>query len=295
MTKPFHFASVVAAFAVAGASPALAECALTLSSGSTAAIANYDALAGGTFVAPIAIRATNSGTSACTGTIGFDARRNNDRLRGPQNETMAFQIAAEDSVSRTIFDPLTPQNAGLRVMVAAGGAIELRPQLVVEGAQRGVSGRYDAQIDVLYRDDRAPQRAVTSALTVAANVVPSVQANFVGLDGGADSSATLALGELSTGLKRSIGLQLRANADVDVTVTSQNRGRLVRDGGGGDIRYDLAIGGGQVNLQQIDQVKLRLADSVRGNTQQMQIEVGNIDRAVAGTYRDTVTFRISAR
>jgi hypothetical protein len=275
---------------------ALAACTVSVSSIGAATIQSYDALVGGSFVAPIAIRVSNSGNSACTGMISFDASRNNDRLRGPRSETMAYLIVAEDSASRTLYDPLGGQSVSIPVMIPAGGGVELRPQLFVDGGQRGRSGRYDAIIDVSYRNATGQGRAVTSAVTVAADVVPSVQANFVGLDGGGGSSATLALGELSTGLRRSIGLQLRANTDVDVSISSENRGRLKQGGGDGTVPYDLEIGGAQVNLRQIDAVSLALGpDSVRGSTQAMEVQIGNINRAPAGVYRDTVTFRISGR
>jgi hypothetical protein len=271
------------------------QCSLTISP-SGAVIANYDALLGGAFTAPITLRITNNGGAACSGSIRFEVKPNSQRLRGPNNERLSYLIVQQNNPSITLFDPLTGQNAGLPVTVGPGATIELRPELFVDGGQRGQSGRYEADVDATYRNGQGQPRPVTATVAVAADVVPSVQANFVGLDGGTGSSATLRLGELSTGLKRTIGFQLRANTDVDITVSSENRGRLKRQGGSELIRYDLEISGGQVNLNQDDLVKLRLGpDSVRGSTQPMEVEVGSIAGAPAGRYRDTVIFRISGR
>lgn len=293
-----RIALVVAA--VLAAVPAQArdnDCRPTISTLNGATIASYDALANSDFVAPMQIVVRNNGTDPCTGVVNFNARRSDDKLKGPRAFAFDYLIVGESNANDIIYDPMADRGRAIPVNIPAGGSVTLRPQLRVNGGQTGQSGRYEAVIEAKFREIRDREvGAIETTVALAASVVPSVQANFAGLDGGSPTLATLALGELSTGLERSIGLQLRSNTDVDVTVTSMNRGTLVRKGGGGEIPYDITIGNRAINLRQIDEIKLQLGDdSTRLKTRQINVKIGDTARSRAGTYDDTITFRVSAR
>lgn len=305
VSRSTHFALPLAALLVS--MPAKAhdhddKCRATIATLNGASIATYDALANGDYVAPMQIVVRNTGDQPCAGAVFFSARRSDDKLKGPRQFTFDYLVVGESNANQIVYDPIADDADPIPVIIPARGSVTLRPQLRVAGGQPGESGRYTATIEARFKeagDDHRGGPGPETSVTLTANAVPSVQANFSGLDGGSPTTATLALGELSKGLERDIGLQLRSNADVDVTVDSTNDGALVRVGGADRISYRLAVGRKPVNLHKIDEIKLDLIDpgddSVRLKTRRITITVGDTANARAGTYNDTVTFRISAR
>ena len=260
---------------------------------SNATISQYDALIAADYLSPMQIELRNDGDEACSGSIRFDASRSSRFLTGTQGGRLNYLIVGESSGNDIILDPESGSGRAIGFTVARRSSLILRPQLRVNGGQPGRSGRYEAVIDAVLDGSDDGDR---TSVVLAVEVVASVQANFVGTDAGSGSVATMNLGELFTGQERSIGIQIRANANVDLTISSENRGRLNRDGGGGAVPYDLTFGGQRIDLEQEDSIRVRLGeDSVRGLRRQVTVKVGDTSRQRAGTYRDIVTFRISGR
>jgi len=272
------------------------KCSLSMHLLGNATISQYDALIAADYLAPMQIELRNDGGASCSGSIRFDASRSSRYLTGPRGGRLSYLIVGESNGNDIVYDPRSDSGRAIGFTVARRSSVILRPQLRVNGGQPGRSGRYDALIDVVLDAAHGEDDNDRTSVTLAVNVVPSVQANFVGTDAGGGSVATMNLGELFTGQERGIGIQIRANANVDLTISSENRGKLKRDGGGGAVPYDLTFGGQRIDLEQDESVRVRLGeDSIRGLRREVTVKVGDTSQQRAGAYRDVVTFRISGR
>lgn len=271
-------------------------CKITVQVQQSATISPYDALLAADYIAPMQIVLTNDGNKDCDGTLSFSADGANRSLVGPSGGTLAYLIVAESSANTILYDPVSNTGSSIAVHVPTGGSTTVRPQLRVAGGQRAVSGTYQATLTVNFNKNNGIGDVITTSAPLAAEVVASVQANFVGAGAGDGSTATLTLGELSTNLTRSIGLQIRGNSDVDVTVSSENHGALARTGGGGSVRYHMGIGATTLDLTHDATLAMNLGDdSLHGIQQNVTVTIGDISQAPAGEYLDTVTFHISGR
>jgi len=272
------------------------QCSLSMRLLGNATISQYDALIAADYLAPMQIELRNDGNGPCSGSIRFDASRSSRYLTGSQEGRLSYLIVGESNGNDIIYDPRSDNGRSIGFNVARRSSVILRPQLRVNGGQAGRSGRYEALIDAVLDSGHGESEKDRISVVLAVNVVPSVQANFVGTDAGGGSVATMNLGELVTGQERSIGIQIRANASVDLTISSENHGRLNRDGGGGAVPYDLTFGSQRIDLEQTDSVRVRLGeDGVRGLRRDVTVKVGDTSHQRAGRYRDVVTFRISGR
>jgi hypothetical protein len=292
--------SVVGAMALA-AVPLLA-CDPVVSIPNQATINDYDALAGGFYTDRIRTTVTNNGQSACVGEVRFEAVNGENRLTGPSSDMIAFLIVGMNDTGQIILDPLTLQQIGIRVTIPPRQSTEIRPRFYVLGGQPGRSGTYRASVRAQFvRTSGAPPGAPESSPQVDAElrlrVQPTVQANFVGTDSVSANGLTggIALGELTPGLRRNLGIQLRANADVDVTVSSTNNGRLKRAPGDAGIGYLIGVNGTNLDLSSAVDTELSASLDQGGRTNPLSIQLENFRNAAAGNYADTITFRITAR
>lgn len=267
----------------------------------------YDSLAGGYYLEPLVIRVRNSGRSACVGRLRLETLDGLTALVGPNGGTLAYVMVAPRDISDVVLDPLTGQNDSIRVRVPPGRAEEIRPQLYMLAGQRARSGLYSAPIGIELRPAPNEQAEngeghdwspVSTRGTVAALVQPSVQANFVATDSvsGSGTAASVSLGNLTTGLRRDLGIQVRANTDVDVSISSRENGVLKRDGNGAaSVNYDLIVGGSVFDLSSPATTELSAITNLGGVTNPVSIIVGDTRGAPSGRYSDQITFTISGR
>lgn len=282
---------VLASIGIAGAAeanPPVEGCNVTVQQLGETHVSPYNALLGGEYSEPIRLRLWNRGDQACTGTLAIRADFGTAALKRAGGGDLVYSIADERDRSATIFDPGTNTSQSVPVSIPAGQFVELQPRFVVPGGQEGRAGRYAVQLEAHFRQDGQ----VTDELgdvDLAVDVMPVAEANFVGYG----REATLDLGELKPGVAGSIGLQIRASADVDVDVSSDSGGDLVHQGGGA-IPYTMTVDGQAVDLSSQDRRHLDLGNPVRGKTVPIDVLVGAFERAPVGQYSDVVTFRISA-
>ena len=164
--------------------------------------------------------------------------------------------------------------------------------------QTGHSGRYDTNLTVIFNNSEMSELDTTTEHGISVDMIPAVQANFVGITRSQNSasSSILDLGELYPGLQQRFGLQLRSNTEVDLELFSQNSGELRRKSDTeSKINYNLVIAGKTLNMNQPGQVLLPADLSTNGTTSPLSIKIDDFDKAPAGDYSDTITFRISAR
>ncbi len=283
----------LAATAMFASGPAYAAqpagCDLIVQELGEAKINGYDALLGGDYLEPIRLRLRNRGNVVCNGILKIDRTGSFDRLSGPQSNYMDYVIVDPTNIGHVILDPISQQSQGIPVTINANSSIDVNPRLMVRGGQPGRQGRYyatlRARVDLGSGENRAE-----SQFNVSAQVQSRVQANFVG-----GRNATLDLGELSPSVTRSIQMQVRSSADIDVTVTSENEGALLQNGGSGNIPYSMTVDGRSIDLDNGSSFNVQIQNSIRGQSLPVVVTVGQFSNAPVGAYGDVVTFRISAR
>lgn len=273
----------------AAANPPGDACKVTVQQLGETHVSPYNALQGGEYSQPIRLRLWNKGSQNCTGTVTLRNDFGSAILTRAGGGEFTYSIADEHNRSATIYDPATNTAVPVPVSIAAGKSIEIQPRFVVPGGQQGRAGHYATLLEAHFRQDGQVIDELGD-VSLAVDVMPTAEANFVGY--GRD--ATLDLGELRPGVAGSIGLQIRASADVDIEVSSEARGSL-RHSGGAAIPYNMTVDGQAVDLSGKDRRHLDLPNAVRGKTLPIDVTVGSFERAPVGQYGDVVTFRISAR
>ncbi|MEP7350739.1 MAG: hypothetical protein ABI668_12435 [Sphingorhabdus sp.] len=282
------FGAALVATAPAYAAPA-ADCDLVLQELGGGRINGYDALAGGDYIDQIRLRLRNKGDGVCNGVLRITRTASFDRLDGPESSYLDYTIVDPTNIGQVILDPISQQTQGLPVSVGAKSSIDIFPRLLVPGGQSGRQGRYFATLQA--QVDLGPnQDAVDREFTVSAQVLARVQANFAG-----GRNATLDLGELAPNVVGSISMQIRSSADIDVEVSSENEGNLVRSANAYRIPYSMTFDSRPVDLGNGSSFNVELQNSVRGQSLPVVVTVGAFSNAPVGAYGDVVTFRISAR
>tara|TARA_R110000772_G_scaffold52955_6_gene121281 strand:+ start:91 stop:996 length:906 start_codon:yes stop_codon:yes gene_type:complete len=292
-------APAILAIALTPAS-ASAMCKLSIQTLGETRVEDYNALSRSPNLEPIRLKITNDGREDCIGSIVFQRVDGDGRLTGPRNASLDYWIVDAQGLNKVLFDPTTSRQNALPIRVRANKSEIISPRLFIQRGQAGISGSYHATIEALFRERNNPTGDIRTTVRLAARVTPGVQANFTGVSRSAEgrnAASLVRLGEIEPGMQRSLGLQVRANTDVDVEVSSQNKGRLVRRSGrdGGSIGYKLDIGGSTVDLGGVSAHVLPASVRLQGQTSRIGIQVDNFENAPAGEYRDTILFRISAR
>jgi len=136
-----------------------------------------------------------------------------------------------------------------------------------------------------------------SAGTLTLRSIARAQANIAGAAGNFDAgsnAAVIDLGEMKTGSTGHAFLQLRANTAAHISFSSEHRGMLVNESAPQSaIRYSLSLAGTPVPLSA---TTIRTVDppaSLRGNSMELGVTVGDVSGALAGRYSDTITIDVS--
>jgi hypothetical protein len=288
---------------VAVASPAVA-CDPVVVVPAETRIDNYNSLTGGFYTEPLEIEVTNNNEpsegSACVGRIQFSNTGTNTQLTGPTGDRLNFLIVDADNVSNVIFNPLNPVQSGISINVPPGKSRRVKAKLYVVGGQSAASGSYTNSITAQFvgRPNGPPGESSSPvSVALAASVLAVLQANFVGTDtlSGNGRNGGINLGEILPGMRRDLGMQLRSNAPVDVTVSSTNNGRLKRSATDQGIGYLILLNGNSLDLASANDLELPTAITPGGRTNPLSIQISNFVNAPAGDYGDVITFRITAR
>ena len=285
----------------AGPAAMAAPCQLSVTSAQSAPMRGYDALSRTDYVAQLDYIVRNVGTGSCVGSLAFeDPAGAPGGLSGSGTQVLEFSLADPATITRPLWDSQTGTRAQLSVALTPGDTVTLRPHLVIARYQQARSGTYSRPLDLVFREvgPVGLGAEIRRSVTPAVRVRSSVQANFTGTDATASAGgmAGLDLGVLTPGLRRDLGLQLRANTDVDVQITSDNAGQLAHETvPGAAIPYTLDLAGSRVDLSATQSIAVGAGLADTGRTAPITIEIGAFDRVPAGAYSDVVRVRVSAR
>jgi len=257
----------------------------------------YDSLTRYDYLEPLDIRLTHRGRGRCVGILNFERGTSNGILSGAGGGQLSFLLLDSYSTSSVLFDPQTGQTNGLSVSLKSGESVRLKPYFYIQRRQSGQSGEYSAPIDMLF-SGRRPSETRRQALTLKTKVKASVQANFTGVRRlpGKSGASLLNFGYMKPGQTERLGLQLRSNSDVDVTLSSRYNGAMKNLNYEGEfLNYDIIVSGNKINLSSQDTLTLGTSVSRNGLTMPIEVTLDNFDKAAAGYYFDVIELRVSAR
>lgn len=273
------------------------RCELAISEVSQRTQNKYDPLSYYDYLQPVELKIRNVGSRACSGSISFETGSGSGRLEGGHGDSLDFLLVDEHNLNRILFNPRRHSQSRLSLNLNPGRSIQFNPRLYIPRAQSAASGRYESQIDAVYEEFNSRQHK-RIAFHFGVHVRASVQANFVGVDrlGKNGEYGVVKLGKLKPRLQRQLGLQLRSNSDVDVSISSENQGELghksLPDAG---IGYSLRVGGHDIDLSSKDEIVLPTDLSRNGRTNSIEVELDDFGNVPAGRYGDIIHVRVAAR
>ena len=290
--------TLLAASLAIAATDAAEACDLSILPENMGQVAGFNAMQGAAVMQPVRLRLRNDSDEACTGMLMFNRTEAAADLRAGHGGTIGYQIVDERAVNAVLFEPTRSLATALPVRVGPKTSILLSPRMRIPGGQDVRSGRYSARLDASVKDAVTGVELDRQSVELVSEVTPSVEANWVGVSRGEGSrTASLDLGDLSTGHVRSAGLQMRTNSDVTVEIESMNRGELAHSSDPDSaVGYSLSVDGETLPLngtQRIQRIN-GTGGTVDANLP-LRFVVGDTSRARAGEYSDTILVRISAR
>lgn len=257
----------------------------------------YDPLSRYDYLQTVELKIRNVGSKSCSGTLSFDMGAGSGKLEGGSGDSLGFLLVDEHNLSKILFNPKRQSQGQLSINLESGRSEHFNPRLYISRAQGATSGQYVSQIDAIF-EEHGKHNQKRIAFHFGTHVRASVQANFVGVDrvGNNGKHGVVKLGELSSGLRRSLGLQLRSNSDVDVSISSENLGELAHKSmPETGIAYSLRVGGHDIDLSGKDEATLPTDLSRNGLTNSIEVELEDFGNVPAGRYGDIINVRVAAR
>lgn len=272
-----------------------AACDIEIQSRGDAYINNYQADNRRNANEVLPLRLVNNGKKACTGRLFFRKQGVTGHLRGGSQDVLDYWVAENSQASSVIFDPNTDHSAGLSVRIPAGGSRSIDPRFILERGQDAEAGLYSANLDVVFQSQDDPSKTQSQPLGFQVDVDSSAQANFKGMSRGRGRHYTLDMGELTPKLRKQLGLQIRANTHVSVSIESDNRGQMKHETqADGEIAYDMKFRGQTVDLSGRTHVRIPARQARRGTTSNIDIQLEDFKKAPAGDYSDVIVIRVTA-
>lgn len=176
----------------------------------------------------------------------------------------------------------------------------LKIDCLVDAAQFAESGEDTLTVDIeVFDASTSTLVASLQAVDINLNVAPHAQMSIAGALGGQAGSRNFMLvdfGEMESNEEESIQIRIQANTDAEVTISSENNGRMVHDSRP-DLSADYSIiFDGQMSELASDLVVIRRPASVfAGTSYPLTFILGDTTQLFEGTYRDFVTIDVEAQ
>lgn len=287
----------VAMFTTAGfASPALADCQLTIEPGQTEWEIRYDPYTEDVAQRQFDVALLNRGETPCEGVIRTD-------LRGEQFGLT--QMRTSDRVAYALIDErggadITPR-AGRNarrldtrsISVAPGERALVRFTFAPDTAGRLSAGSYSQDV-FLAVEDAAGTAMAQRPITLSLNVISTALMGLKGQFQRSNGVANIDLGELRSGLRPlRTSLFVLSTAGYSVSISSANKGQLRLGQTDWYVDYALGLDNRQMDLRTVSTLT-QPSRSARADDYDLSVDIGSVAGKRAGKYSDTLTFTISA-
>ena len=273
------------------------RCELAISEVSQRTQNKYDPLSHYDYLQTVELKIRNVGSKKCKGTLGFEIGAGSGKLEGGSGDSLDYLLVGEHNINKILFNPNRHTQSRLGINLKPNRSVHFNPRLYIPRAQAATSGKYESQIDAVFQENSSHQQK-RIAFHFGTHVRASVQANFVGVDRLRKNGryGIVKLGELRPGLSRDLGLQLRSNSNVDISISSENQGELAHKSlPETAIGYSLRVGGHDIDLSVRDEVVLPADLSRNGRTNLIEVELDDFGNVPSGRYGDIIHVRVAAR
>ncbi len=172
----------------------------------------------------------------------------------------------------------------------------VRYQVYVNSGVFAVAGRYTLPLYVGIVDvvTQAPLTDLT-AVNVEVLVKPKLQVNIAGTrtaKGPGGKIPKIDFGELESGETQRVFIQLRGNAPATIRVSSENGGIMKGSETDTSVNYSVVVDKVRSELDMPLNLNRPVSKSLKGVSYPMQVIVGDVNGAFAGTYEDMITVEV---
>jgi len=288
-------------FSIFGLSSVATACDIVLENSSQSRFEEYNSQNRKVFPQKLNINLRNIGAEKCNGFLSVTAQGRNNYLNGSNGEFMTFRVYKARNTSQTLFQSNSNVQNRVPITLEAGSTKMIELFLVIDRFQNVSAGTYISDLDMTLTSSNLTP--ISSAqIRVGTKINPILQANITGTNGSATSNDqshkrhSLSLGELLPNKNHRLGLQIRANTPVIISVASENKGALRHEIETAEIPYAFEINGQSLDMKQTSQIDGRSSLKTDGLTNPINIGLTDFgDKMPAGNYSDVITFQISAR
>jgi len=176
------------------------------------------------------------------------------------------------------------------------GLLEL--SMAVPESMFAEAGAYTLELEVaLFDSDTSEAIGNPIQISVVVSILQKLQTNIAGAKGRYDDGANFSVidfGTLQSSEQRQVFIQVRGNTDADISVSSENKGRMINtENSNLSVNYTVEVDGELSELE----VPLNLARSVakdlQGSAYPMIVTIGNVRNSFAGVYQDIIHVDVS--
>lgn len=290
----YRFMALMLAFGCA--SPVLAQdCDLTAGASGSGLQNIYDPFAPQNTVVDLRINVSNAGSDTCQARF-FVAPTGGQPQLSAAGSTMTYRVEGMNSGS-------SPGEYGpFAVQVPPGGSQNLSIQFTVQAQQVVPVGFYTGMLTLRGEDPSNHSipiggtvptitMAVPARSEISISGAPSPNLSSVGM-----APATINFPDAQTGQIGRVYVNVWANANVLVSLTSENGGALKNLAAPSlpPIAYTATFDGASLPLTSVQTLTRTPPLSVQGASYELAITLGDVSRAYAGRYRDRITVDVNA-
>ncbi len=256
----------------------------------------YDPLDGAALVAQGTVTVRHVRGGRCALRLAFGRRPKEDPRLGGR---LGYRL--EDERGRELFDD-RPRIAAPAVFlpvpaVGPGESVALSYRLRVRSGQMVPPGTYRDTVELRLYEERDDTLLDRSELVLVARVSPVVRAQLAGPAVTSPSFYRMDFGELVAGERKTVRVEVAANAGYRVEIVSANGGVLrgpERVGGGyWTVPYEVRFAGRSLRLAK-GKTGLRFT-APRGGvaSHPLMVVIGDVEGRRAGVYRDRITITVA--
>lgn len=239
------------------------------------------------------------------------------RVSNPQAEACQARLALVDSTDNTVSSwvlrdtdlklELRPRSGVTRssipdhfdLSISGGQSADVEFDVVVLQEAVVPAGTYNERLFLnLYQSDGSGTKEQIP-ISLSLSSIPRAQLNISGTRGEFGAGGTVSVvdfGPAETGKARHVYIQTRANAASRLSFRSANRGRLALLGQSEDgpfLEYKASFDGQTVDLSTVSFRDINLPYDYSGLAFELNLVLGEVAGARAGTYSDEITIEIS--
>lgn len=253
-----------------------------------------------------AISVKNNDTNAvCTGIyLTFQEVSSPGELNGSSGGTIPFKITTSNGSTQLIGDTTGIAVGPMAIGGGAGDTVIVNFDFVINAVTGTVPapGTYSRNdINLVLLD--APSGNTLDNLrnlsvSTLVDTLLDINIDSAGYIPGSLAAYTMDFGNLAIGASKSVGVTIRSNVDHHVDIASDNNGVMKGPVPGSSethhVSYAASFGGTSLNLVSPATMSLGSKTGTSGTLRAFRVQITDISKARAGSYKDVITLTLAA-